>query len=106
MGVNGQVIFLAKGEKVHPRLRDNNLATKYGLPEGSCVIPNKAAYMDEDTWAKVVNVVAPGIRKMAVRNVAFACSILFFTYLTIHLCSSKLSADDSGLPKVVAFSHV
>ena len=45
-GVNGPVIFLAKGTKVHPRLRGNNLVTKYGFPEGSCVIPNKAEYMD------------------------------------------------------------
>ena len=28
-GVNGPVIFLAKGKKVHPRLRGNNLVTKY-----------------------------------------------------------------------------
>ena len=31
-GVNGPVIFLAKGEKVHSRLKGNNLVTKYGLP--------------------------------------------------------------------------
>ena len=93
-GVNGLLIFLAKGIKVHPRLRGNNLVTKYGLPEGSCVIPKKAAYMDDETWARVVKVVAPGIRKMAVRNVAFVCSNLFYSYLTLHLCSSKLSADD------------
>ena len=69
--VNGPVIFLAKGEKVHPRLRGNNLVTKYELPEGYCVIPNKAAYMDDETWVKVVKVVAPGIRRMAVSNIAF-----------------------------------
>ena len=68
--MNGPVIFLAKGTKVHPRLRGNNLLTKDGLIEGSCVIPNKAAYMDDETWAKVVKVVAPGIRKMTVRNAA------------------------------------
>ena len=62
-GVNVPVIFLSKGEKFHPRLRGNNLVTKYGLPEGSCVIPNKAAYMDDKTWSEVVKVVAPGIRK-------------------------------------------
>ena len=93
-GVNGPVIFLAKGTKVHPRLRGNNLVTKYGLPEGSRVIPNKAAYMDDETWAKVVKVVAPGIRKIAVSNVAFVCSNLFYSYLTLHPCSSKFSADD------------
>ena len=94
-GVNGPVIFLEKGTKVHPRLRGKNLVTKYGLPEGSCVIPNKAAYMDDETWAKAVKVVAPVIRKMVVSNVDFVCSILFYTYLTLHLCSSKSSADNS-----------
>ena len=93
--MNGPVIFMAKGTKVHPRLRGNNLVTKYGLPEGSCVIPNKSAYMDDETWAKVVKVVSPGIRKMVVSHVAFVCSILFSTYITLHLCSSILSADDS-----------
>ena len=92
--MNGPVIFLAKGTKVHPRLRGNNLVTKYGFPEGSCVIPNKSAYMDDKNWAKVVKVVAPGIRKMAVSNVAFFSSNLFYSYLTLHLCSSKFSADD------------
>ena len=58
------------------------------------MIPNKAEYMDDETWAKVVKVVAPGIRKMAVSNVAFVCSNLFYSYLTLHLCSSKFSADD------------
>ena len=31
-GVNVPVIFLAKGKKMHPRLRGNNLVTKYVLP--------------------------------------------------------------------------
>ena len=84
--MNGPVIFMAKGKKVHPRLRGNNLVTKYRFTEESCVIPNKEAYMDDETWAKVLKVVAPGIRKMAVINVAFVFSILFSTYLTLHLC--------------------
>ena len=94
-GLNGTVIFMAKGPKVHPRPRGNNLVTKYVFPEGSCVIPKKAAYMDDETWSKLVKVIAPGIREMAVRNVAFIFSILFSTYLTLHICSSKISADDS-----------
>ena len=69
--------------------------TKYGFPDGSCVVPNKAAYMDEKTLAKVVEVVDPGIRKMVARNVAFFCSNLFSTYLTLYFCSSIFSADDS-----------
>ena len=71
MGVNGLVVFLEKGTKVRPRLRGNNLVTKYGFPEGSCVFPNKAAYMDDETWEKVVKLVSPCIRKTKVRNVAF-----------------------------------
>ena len=84
--MNGPVIFMSKGEKVHTRLRGNNLVTKYILPEESCVIPNKAEYMDDKTWENVVKVVAPGIRKMAVSNVDFVCSILFSTYLTLNIC--------------------
>ena len=30
------------------------------------MIPNKSAYVDDETSAKVVKVVAPGIRKLAV----------------------------------------
>ena len=44
-GVNGPVIFLKKEKNVHPRLRGTNLVTRYGLPEGSCVIPKKTLYM-------------------------------------------------------------
>ena len=54
--------------------------TKYGFPEVSRVIPNKASYMDDNTWAKVVKVVAPGIRKISVRNVAF-----YFIYFILYL---------------------
>ena len=92
--MNGPVIFLAKGANVHPRIRGNNLVTRYGFPEGSCVIPNKGAYMDDETWAKMVKAAAPSILEMAMIHFAFVCSILFSTYLTLHLCSSKLSVDD------------
>ena len=62
-GVNGPGIFLAKGTKLHQRLRGNNFVTKYGFPEGYGLIPNKSSYIGDETWAKVVKVVAPGIRK-------------------------------------------
>ena len=81
VGVNVPVIFLSKGTNVHQRLRGNNLVTKYILPEVSCVIPNKSGYMDAETWAKVVKVVAPDIRKMAVINVCF-CLLYFILYLS------------------------
>ena len=93
-GVNVPLIFMENGTKVQPRLICNNLVAKYGLPEGSCVLPKKVSYIDDKTWVKVVKVVAPGIRKNLVRNIAFVCSILFSTYLTLHLCSYNLSADD------------
>ena len=77
MGLNGPVIFLANGTNVHPRLRCVKILTQYKLIEGSCVILNKAAYTDDETWAKVVKVVAPGIRKIKVINVAYVLTILF-----------------------------
>ena len=61
--MNGPVIFLAKGTKVNPRLRGNNLMTRYVLTEGYCVIQNKSAYMDYETWKKAMKAVVPGIRK-------------------------------------------
>ena len=85
---------MEKGTEVHKSLRGKNLGTKYGLPEGYFVLQRKEAYMDDNTWEKVVKVVAPGIRKMAVSNVDFVCSNLLYTYLNLNLCSSKLSADD------------
>ena len=81
--MNGPVIFLAKFTKMNPRLRGNNLVTKYRLTEGSCVIPNKAAYMDDKIWEKVVKVVAPGIKKMSV--IKF---FLFLLYFILYLYKS------------------
>ena len=78
--MNVPVIFLEKGKKLHPRLRGNTLVTKYGLPEGRCVIQNKAAYMDDNNWATVVKVVSPGFRKLMVSNVAFFA--LFYSLLS------------------------
>ena len=73
---------------------NTNLVTRYGLPEVSCVIPKKTSKMDDETWEKLVKVVAPGIRKMKVINFACVFPILFSIYLTLHLCPSKLSSDD------------
>ena len=91
--MNGPVVSLEKGEKVHPRLRGTNLVTRYGFTEVPCVVPNKAVYIDDYTWETVVQVVAPGIRKIKVSNVACVFPILFSIYLTIHLCPSKFSMD-------------
>ena len=50
--------------------------------------------MDDNTWAKVNKVVAPGISKMKVMNAALILPNLFSIYPTLHLCTSKLSVDD------------
>ena len=92
--MNGPVIFLEKGTHVHHSIKGTNLVTVYGFPEGSCVIPSKVEYMDDETWSKVVKVVAPGIRKIKVSNVACFFPFLFSIYLTTHLCPSKFSSDD------------
>ena len=80
--------------------------TKYGFLERSCVITNKAEYIDDKTCTNVAKVVSTSIRKMAVGNVDFVCFILFSTYLTLHLCTYKFSADDLSLTKLVVLSHI
>ena len=62
--------------------------------------------MDDETWSKVVKVVAPGIRKMKVNNFACVFPILFCIHLTLHLCPSELSSDDLLFPKVVVIPHI
>ena len=104
--MNGPVIFMDKGTNVNPRLRANSLVTRYGLTEESCVITNKAAYMDYYTWDTVMKVVAPSIRKIRVSNVACVFPILFSIYLTIHICPSKSSSDDLLFSKVVGITHI
>ena len=79
---------------MHPVIIGTKLVTRYIVPEGSCVIPNKTSYLDDETWEKVVKLVAPGISKSNVSDVACVFPILFSVYLTLHLCSSKLSSDD------------
>ena len=64
---------------MNPRLRGNNLVTRYGIPEGYFVISKKSAYVDDETWEKVVKLVAPGIRKIKVSNVA--C----FSYFSLYI---------------------
>ena len=63
------------------------------------MISNKAAYMNDETWEKVVKLVAPGIRKVKVINVACVLNILLYIYLTIHICPSKYLQMICYLPK-------
>ena len=70
------------------------------------MIPNKEAYMNDETWEKLVKVLAPGIRKMEVINVACVYPMLLSIYITLYLCPSKFSSDDSLFPKVVVITHI
>ena len=81
--MNVTVIFMAKGTNGNHRLRGKNLVIIYILSKGYCVITNKVSCMDDETWVNVVKVVAPGIRKMKVINVACVLPILLFIYLTL-----------------------
>ena len=45
--------------------------------------------MDYETWEKVVKVLARGIRKIKVSNVACVFPILLSINLTIHVCTYK-----------------
>ena len=62
--------------------------------------------MDDETWENVVKLAVPVIRKIKVRNVACVLPILFTIYLTIHLCTYRLSAEDMSFPLVVGISHI
>ena len=87
-GMNGNVIFLSKGNLVHSRIRCTNLATRYIFPEGCCLITKKGSYMYDNNWSKVVKVVVTGIRKMKVRN--FAC--VFPIFMCLYVCNFSLRA--------------
>ena len=66
---------------MHPRLRGNNLVTRYVLTEVYHLIPNKSAYMDDETWVKVMKLVAPGIIKMKVSYMLLVFSLFYSTYI-------------------------
>ena len=65
-GSNGPVVFIANGKNVNRTFSQYRLRHVYGLPEGSIVLCNKTAYMDDETWIKTVQAMAPGIRAMPV----------------------------------------
>ena len=66
-GTHGPVIFILKGSsRVNKMFTKEGLQTKLGLPEGSCVLLHGSAYMDNVTWVRVVNELAPALQKMPV----------------------------------------
>ena len=65
-GTHGPVIFLLKGTEVNQLFTKKKLQENYGLPEGSCVLMNENAYMDDETWERVVDILAPALRKLKV----------------------------------------
>merc|ERR1712155_86428 len=58
-GTHGPVIFVMSSTQVPRIFAGNRLHKIYGLPEGSCVLVNDNAYMDDATWVKTVDVLAP-----------------------------------------------
>ena len=65
-GANGPVVFLASGQNVNRTFSNYRLKEIYGLPEGSTVLCNSSAYIDDATWKLCVKAMAPGIRAMPV----------------------------------------
>ena len=65
-GNNGPVVFIANGKNVNRNFIKKRLIDHYKMPAVSCVVTNDYAYMDDDTWGKVVKVIAPGIGEMPV----------------------------------------
>ena len=99
--MNGSVIFMAKGTKLHHRIKGTNLVIIYVSPEVSCVIPNKASYMNDETWSKSEKVVTPGVIKMEVSNVAcvFYYFILYISncpYLYLQILFRRFLISQSG----------
>ena len=67
-GNNGPVIFIGSDQmdKFNRIFSFKRMTKYYVLPPGSCVLLNKNAYMDNDTWVEVVRRMAPGIRQMPI----------------------------------------
>ena len=61
VGMSGPVILPGKGTLVYPDIGGSNVVSWYKSPEVSCVILEIISYMDDETWAKLAKVVAPGI---------------------------------------------
>ena len=68
------------------------------------MIPNKAAYIDDETWSKLVKVVAPAIRKTKLRNVAYVLSILFSIYMPTNICPYNTGGKADG--EFLGFSQI
>ena len=67
-GEKGPIIFLLKGTNSERNriFTKKRLAEKYNLPEGSCVLMNENAYMDDETWLVTVKEIAPVLRRLPV----------------------------------------
>ena len=63
---NGPVVFIASGQNMNSMFSKHRLKNTYSLPEGSTILTNDSAYMDDATWLRCVEVMAPGIRVMLV----------------------------------------
>ena len=64
--MNGPVVFLVQGQSIHKRFTPERMVKYFGLLPGSCCLANPSGYMDDETWAKVVEIIVPAIRLMKV----------------------------------------
>ena len=62
--------------------------TKFRFLKIYFIIPNKAAYIDDETWSNVEKAVTPTIREMKVRNVAYVC-LFYSLYIQLPFSSNQ-----------------
>ena len=65
-GGHGPVIFVVTGTTINCNFSSKRLIDEYGLPEGSIVLCNENAYMDDVTWVLTVKHLSAGIQKIVV----------------------------------------
>ena len=82
---NGTVIFMEKGDLVHPRLRGTNMVTKYELKEGSFVIPNKISHINDETLVQVVKLASYAIRKNEGNFFLYCAYFIFYIFNSPYL---------------------
>ncbi len=82
-GNSGPLIFLAKGKTMDvPALKD---LMKIGAPPHSTVIMTPSAFMTDEAWAKVSQVLAKGIRAMPVSMLCLFLIIYFHFYINAFI---------------------
>ena len=98
------IITLDLHTKRLSKYRSISLVTKYGFSEFAYVIPNKAAYMDDETWSKVVKVVAPGIQKWRREMLLF--NLFYFLLIKLYIYVPKIICRWFVTSNCFGFHHI